>query len=122
MRLFDLADWHCLGKVRGPCRRRQWRSVSDVLPKRDPLGKNERLQNDGLRLSADRRKRGEPLLNVGRVRRKRQVTKRRAPAKRHTARKARTTRTPVARDNPNVEEFNGHPVGGEDTPATDDQQ
>ena len=51
-----------------------------------------------------------------------EVTKRRAPAKRRTARKARTTRSPVARDNPNVEEFNGHPVGGEDTPATDDQQ
>jgi hypothetical protein len=42
-------------------------SVGARWPKRVPPGKNERLQNDGLRLSGDRRKRGEPLPSMRRA-------------------------------------------------------
>jgi hypothetical protein len=51
----------------GPAGGSTWRSVSDGRPKRVPHGKNERLQNDELCLSGDRRKSGEPSLGVGPV-------------------------------------------------------
>ena len=53
---------------------------------------------------------------------RRPATKRRAPAKPRTGAKRRTTQVAVARDKQSAEEFNGHPVGGEDTLAADENQ
>ena len=94
---------------RGPLRKKRTAPKRRTTPKRRSAQKRRTVTRH--RTGAKRRTAAK----------RRSVTKRRAPAKRRTAaKKARITRIPVARDKRSVEEFNDHPLGGEDTLATDD--
>src|SRR6516165_4636708 len=114
--LFDLVYEHFVDTVRGFCRRQ-------YMAKRKRQAAKGRFtrkkQTAAKRRPAPKRRSAQKRRTVAKHRtgaKRRPATKRRAPAKPRTAAKRRTTQVAVACDKQSPEEFNGHPVGDENTP------